>query len=147
MTVGNLRRATRGRAIGRLLSLIAVLLPIVVGPVVHAAMMRGAGSLDMPGMDMSGMAMPGGTPLCGMDMPGSQPAAPANAPGHHQEPDCAVCPLCAALAHPAIAWMPVAFAPRRVVVVTIRPERPRAARAPPVTELHVAYPRGPPASI
>lgn len=129
------RRNGPARAIGLLLAMLAACLPVLVGPIVHSAMMRQSDGMAMAG-DMSG---------CHEAMGDSRPDQPPG-PQHH-EPDCAVCPLCAALAHPAIAWAPAPAAPAPSVMRTGRPELPPDARVPPRLFASAAQPRGPPARI
>ena len=69
----------------------------------------------------------------------------APAPVHHQHaPDCAICPLCVALALPGVILTPGPVLPapsvRGVAVVALPPP----ARAPPARTLRLAQPRGPP---
>lgn len=123
------------QAFGRLLAMLAVCLPVLLGPVVHAELMS-----DQPG------AMPGDMPLCHEAMADHRPDAPAGSQ-HRHGPDCAVCPLCAALAHPAIAWTPAPTAPTPSVTRMERPELPPGARAPPRLSASAAQPRGPPSRI
>jgi len=123
------------RALGLLLAMLAVCLPVLLGPIVHAAMMR----------QVDGMAMAGDMPDCHEAMGDPRPDQPPG-PQHH-DPDCAVCPLCAALAHPAIAWTPAPTAPTPSVTRMERPELPPGARAPPRLSASAAQPRGPPSRI
>ena len=70
---------------------------------------------------------------------------PDHRPTHHHGPDCALCPICQALAHaqglfapPVIAWL--AAPPQGREVRALRP----APRAPPAPFVLVGSPRGPP---
>jgi len=120
--------------------MLAVCLPVLLGPVVHAAMMRGHSHTMPDGMAMAG-EMPGGHAAMGDSRP-DQPAGP-----QRHDSDCAVCPLCAALAHPAIAWTPAPTALTPSMMRMERPELPPGARAPPRLFASAAKARGPPARI
>lgn len=128
------RRAHRprpgiARALAFALALLAVLSPVLLGPVVHAALARDMG--------MSATAMPMDMADCGMDTPPAKPDP-------HHGPDCLICPLCAALAHPAIAWTPAPVLPAPTVAMAPRPAAPTAVRASPALFTSAAQPRGPP---
>ena len=74
-----------------------------------------------------------------------EPGEPPNGPAHHM-PDCALCPLCVALHHPApLPGAPPAMpAPRLLAFPFVRPTPP--ATGPPSPAILAAQPRGPPVS-
>ena len=78
--------------------------------------------------------------ICHAGRAGGAPTAPA-----HRAPDCALCPLCAALATPVptLGRAPALPPPRAVAVVPAVVLPP--ATAPPPEPLIAAQPRGPPA--
>ncbi len=72
-------------------------------------------------------------------------APPPSTPHHHQHaPDCAICPLCAALALPGAILTPAPLLPtpssRRVAQAALPPP----ARGPPARPLRISLARGPP---
>jgi hypothetical protein len=76
---------------------------------------------------------------------GSAPTTPGHgAPHHHHAPDCALCPLCIAMAaHGAIlASAPPLPTPTSEPVA--QAAFPPPARAPPSRAVRIAFPRGPP---
>jgi hypothetical protein len=71
--------------------------------------------------------------------------AGGGAPAHdHHAPDCALCPLCHAIAHAGVLLAPPAFAFATPLSERQRPGLPPPPRAPPVRAAGAAYPRGPP---
>jgi hypothetical protein len=73
------------------------------------------------------------------------PDAPPAAPRHHQHaPDCAICPLCAALALPGALLSPAPLLPTPSVHQVARIALPPAARGPPSLPLRISLARGPP---
>ena len=72
------------------------------------------------------------------------PDAPAAPPHHHHAPDCAICPLCVALALPGVILTPAPLLPapsiQRVAAIALPPP----ARGPPSRPLRISLARGPP---
>ncbi len=66
---------------------------------------------------------------------------------HHHAPDCALCPLCQAIAHAGVLLAPPAFAFAAPIHVTLRMALLPPARAPPAREVGAPYPRGPPLPV
>jgi hypothetical protein len=80
--------------------------------------------------------------ICHSPGPGDpdQPSTP-----DHRTPDCAICPLCVALAAPAmVVLVPAPVLPAPTIVLAARSSGPVQARAPPSEPLRTARPRGPP---
>ncbi len=78
--------------------------------------------------------------ICHTGDAGSAPTGPA-----HRAPDCALCPLCAAIAMPAPALAKPPLLPRPRVAATTPAVIPAAAITPPTRTAVAAQPRAPPA--
>jgi hypothetical protein len=114
-----------------LLAIIALAMQIAVAAIVPFAAQ--AGSLDRLVA----------TSICHSESGGDQGPGPVR----HQSPDCAICPLCQAIGHPApFLATPIAtlIVPARVVVAVLALP---PARAPPSVGGSAASARGPPPTI
>ncbi len=69
------------------------------------------------------------------------------APAHHHMPDCAVCPLCQAIAHAGVALAAPWAGFAAPVLLAVRPYAMPPPRAPPGRALTAASARGPPAAF
>ncbi len=74
----------------------------------------------------------------------TNPSTPAR-PHHRHSPDCAVCPLCTALAMQAVVLVSGPDLPAPSSRLADRATLPPPARAPPAQPRHTPPPRGPPA--
>jgi hypothetical protein len=66
------------------------------------------------------------------------------APARHHAPDCAICPLCQAIAHAGVLLGPGFAALPAPIVAAARLALLPPARAPPLRRVAAAAPRGPP---
>jgi hypothetical protein len=77
-----------------------------------------------------------------------QTAAPATpqpaTPHHHHGPDCAICPLCAALAMPGAILTPAPLLPAPSIHRVAQIALPPPARGPPSRPFRIPLARGPP---
>ena len=126
------RPPLRYRALGLFLAVLALFGQMSVG-------------LAMPAPDLAGPGPAGfgAFPICHAGQ--ADDAGPASVPvTRHHGMDCALCPLCTALA--AVAVLPVPGPPLPVpVAVVARMGAPPPARAPPVAAvLPATFPTGPP---
>ncbi len=74
-------------------------------------------------------------------------AGQGGTPAHHHAPDCALCPLCQAIAHAGVLLGPPVFAWARLAVSVARIVVLPPARAPPARFALATFARGPPALI
>ena len=116
-------------SVGLLLTILALVSQLALGSVVLAD--------DASAAELDAIAI-----LCQTPVPG----APVPAVPHHQHlPDCAICPLCVALALPGAILTPAPLLPAPSVRSVAQVALPPPARAPPDRPLRIAQPRGPPA--
>ena len=76
--------------------------------------------------------------------PGHSPRGPDVPPRPHRAPDCALCPLSAALALQAVVPTPAPILPAPDGGLILRTGARPPVRAPPGRAIATAYPRGPP---
>jgi hypothetical protein len=123
------------RGVARVLALLAVAGQLLIGAAIPAwATLAADGPLD-------------GIPICHTAEPASSDSkAPAGSPVHHG--DCALCPVCHALAAMTALPTPPAPVPPPSLVVGAGAALLPPARAPPASPvLTAAYPTGPPPAV
>jgi hypothetical protein len=113
---------------GLLLAMLALVSQLALGSVV---LPQDAGAAELDAVAIFCQTAAPGTP---------QPVTP-----HHQHaPDCAICPLCAALAAPGAILTPAPLLPTPSVHQVAQIGLPPAARGPPSRPLRISLARGPP---
>jgi hypothetical protein len=114
---------------GLLLAVLALISQLALGSLVLPAESAAA---ELDAIAIFCQTAPSGTP---------QPSAP-----HHQHaPDCAICPLCVALAMPGAILTPAPLLPTPSVHQVAQITLPPPARGPPSRPLRISLARGPPA--
>ena len=119
-----------GRLAGLLLAVVALVSQLAFGAIVLPD--------EAAAQEQSVAALEAVSILCQSPAPGQPP------PPHRHAPDCALCPLSAALDHQAVILGAAPALPRPSRAMAVRATRPPPARAPPSQPRDTAYPRGPP---
>lgn len=119
-------------AAGLFLAMLALAGQMALGATVAPGEPSDAGLLELGALGV----------ICHADAPADTDHAPSP---HRHSPDCAICPLCVAMAMPATAVVASGpMLPAPTIALVGRASVPAPVRGPPSRPLLIARPRGPP---